>query len=735
MVTYPGELSRRRVFVRKRLVRKPRRLLTAALLACVALLNTRATCTTVHGPILFVTQTPFKADFTTITSPFGNQKGDTQAAPRGGDLWIQYPDGVLRNLTQEAGYGVQTGQEIAVREPSVRWNGKKAIFSMVVGGTTKNDYSPVFWQMYEVSGIEEGSAATITKVANQPTSSNNVSPLYGTDGRIIFTSDRPRSGDPLTYPQRDEYESAPTTTGLWSMDSTVAGGDLKIIEHTVSGAFSPFIAQDGRLLFMRWDHLQRDQQADSDTDYEAAHPGQTEYGSFDYVSETSSTHASPTRTEIFPEPRVHPVSPAHPFTINQFIPWQILEDGSSEETLNHIGRQELLGYIDSSRDGLPDFNLPQDRLRLINSSFIQPKEDPTVPGRLFAVDVPEFSTHGSGQVVRLDGAESINADDMRVTYVTHPNTASYVQVGQTPPSPHDGFFRSPTPLTTGSVLVVHTPTVNPEQSGGNPLGSNYYAFRLQYLDLKNDGSGYSAAGAFFTTGISKSLTYWDNYSYQQLSYNGPMWELDPVEVTVRTKPVTRQATIPDIETNLLNQLLASDGGIPALRQYLVDNNLALVISRNITRRADEQQPFNLGVPNGTSTSQPGAPIEQVKWVQFFQGDLVRGYSVLGGGGRRPLARVMHDAPAFPGAPAGSYPIASDGSFAALVPARRAMSWQMLGPDGQTPVVRERYWVSFAPGEIRVCTNCHGINKADVVLGQPAPTNPPAALAGTLGMVF
>lgn len=43
---------------------------------------------------------------------------------------------------------------------------------------------------------------------------NNVAPLYGTDERILFTSDRPRSGEVHLYPQLDEYEEAPTVTGL-----------------------------------------------------------------------------------------------------------------------------------------------------------------------------------------------------------------------------------------------------------------------------------------------------------------------------------------------------------------------------------------------------------------------------------------------------------------------------------------------------------------------------------------
>jgi hypothetical protein len=78
-----------------------------------------------------------------------------------------------------------------------------------------------------------------------------------------------------------------------------------------------------------------------------------------------------------------------------------------------------------------------------------------------------------------------------------------------------------------------------------------------------------------------------------------------------------------------------------------------------------------------------------------------------------------------GPQAGSVTIAADGSVAAFVPARRAMSWQMTDGAG-VPVVRERLWVTFQPGEIRVCASCHGLNNVDQA-GGSVPTNTPDAL--------
>ena len=68
-------------------------------------------------------------------------------------------------------------------------------------------------------------------------------------------------------------------------------------------------------------------------------------------------------------------------------------------------------------------------------------------------------------------------------------------------------------------------------------------------------------------------------------------------------------------------------------------------------------------------------------------------------------------------------------MAAIVPARRALSWQLTDTNN-TGVVRERYWITFQPGEIRTCTSCHGINTVDQA-NHTTPTNTPAALVDLL----
>ena len=138
-------------------------------------------------PIVFVTQVPVAADFTTIGSTFGNHLANQQAVARGGDLWIRDSNGSLRNLSLAAGVSSQ-GQlgatALAVRDPSPSWDGRKIIFSAVLGApTTRYVETTSYWQLYEISGLAAGETPQITRVANQPADCNNISPIYASAAR------------------------------------------------------------------------------------------------------------------------------------------------------------------------------------------------------------------------------------------------------------------------------------------------------------------------------------------------------------------------------------------------------------------------------------------------------------------------------------------------------------------------------------------------------------------------
>jgi hypothetical protein len=722
-----------------------RRSFAAGLLALALLLGFRGTSTNtpvagaaavpLPNSILFVTQLPIPADFTTVASVFGNHRGDLDSMGRGGDLWIRYPDGTLKNLTLAAGYGMagfQGANAIAVRDPSVHWSGTKALFSMIIGAPTQQyQVTKFYWQIYEISGLGINETPAITKVPHQPANFNNVSPIYGTNDRIIFTTDRPRNGQPQLYPQRDEYEEAPTVSGLWSLDPR--SGDLFQMDHAPSGDFTPIIDSFGRVIFTRWDHLQRDQQADTD----ALHGGACGYCTFNYSDESASaTWSLYNNPEVFPEPRPARTdllagTNLYGHTFNEFFPWMSNEDGSEAETLNHIGRHELSGYIPASLTddpNLTDFYNPALRFNKNSiNNMLQIKESPLVAGLYVGVDAPEFYTHAAGQIVNLNAAPTVNGDHMAITYITHRETSSFTS---NPTPNNSGHYRDPLPLADGTLIAAHTAETDLDTNIGTTANPrSRYDFRLKTLRLSSNG--YWVSDQPLTPGISKTISYYNPDVV--VSYSGPLWELQPVEVRARPRPNRVEPNMAAPE----QQMFAQAGVNEALfRVYLKQNNLALLVSRNITTRDDNdhQQPFNIRVA-GTTTQTIGAPgkIYDVAYIQFFQADQLRGLTDGPNNqpapGRRVLAEPMHDPavsnPPNPSGPAGSVVLGSDGSMAAFVPARRAMTWQMTNSAG-TGVVRERYWLTFQPGETRLCTSCHGLNEKDQA-GHTMPTNSPQSL--------
>jgi len=686
----------------------------------------------ITNPILFVTQVPIPADFCTINATFCNHRGAIDITGRGGDLWIRYPDGSLKNLTAAAGYG-QTGLQganaIQVRDPAVSWNGKKAVFSMVVGAPQQYQVNQYHWQLYEITGLGKNQVPVITKVPNQPAAYNNVSPTYGTDGRIIFVSDRPRNGKALLYPQLDEYEEAASNTGLWSLAPNT--GNLKLLNHAPSGDFNPFVDSFGRVIFTQWDHLQQDQQAAGDRNNTG------NYGTFNYASETSSTILN-SRAEVFPEPlKFDTISLAgtnltgHSF--NQFFPWQINEDGTELETINHVGRHELGGtYVDPvfTDDPVLTYLTSSSFKPTRLSNFFQIKQDPVNPEFYVGIDAPEFGTHASGQIIRLkNGAPTHNADTMTLDYITDPVTKSVTSDGATPAPEHSGLYRDPLVLSDGSIISAHSADTYQDRNLGTTANpQSRYAYRIR--TLKPLPGGTWAADQPLTNGIQKTISYYNPDTL--VTYSGNLWELQPVEVKARPIPARRVSTLAAPEAAIFQQEGVSE---TALRQYLKSKGLALAIMRNVTVRDDDdkQQPFNLSIPGTPTQTVTGTgKIYDIAHFQVFQADQIRGLkgccSATPLPGRRVLAQKLHSVkinPPNPNGPKGSVKIAEDGSVAMLLPTRRALSWQLTDPQGNF-VVRERNWLSFQPGEIRTCPACHGVNDKDQI-GDDSPTNQPEAL--------
>lgn len=715
----------------------------------VALTVTMASTTSY--PVMFVTSVP-ALGFANQLNTFGNHGSGIIDAIAGGDLYVRYPDGTLRNLTKEAGWGVDSGgiqggaKAISVRQPSMHWDGKKALFSMLVGGpSARYQVANRNWQIYEVTGLGKGEKVVITKVANQPAVYNNISPIYGSDDNILFISDAPLFGMTTTYPQLDEYEAVATNTGVWKLN--VGTGKVSQLEHSPSGVFDLFLDSYGRVLFTKWDHLKRDQEADIDRYQNGV------YGTIDFESETSTKTKSYARKDangkliadakgvlydVFPEarhlqdPTRDPNEPLHDY--NQFMLWQVNEDGSEEETINHVGRHEFGGSFNDKvflndpnlSEQMPSFgaNVAMRGTFRADAGMFQMREDINRPGTYLGTYSMEFARQTSGRIVEFSMPPGKNPEDVAVKDYTNATLDADPYGTAARLATMTGHYRNPLRLSDDSILVAHTAEYRVNNA------TTPYQFQLKKL-VPNPFGKDMVAGASLTGGIVKNILYWTDAA-SPVQYLGPLNEHDAVEVRGRPRPVSRKMTVADIEKRVL-----SDEGVNEveLRSWLQSKNLALIVTRNVTLRdrADVNQPFNLRVPGGVQNVPKSGTVYDISGLQIFQGDLTRGYGNGASKGRRVYARPVHNSTASTDVeswyPAGGQPgtvqIGKDGSTAAFVPAGRALSWQLTSPTGK-PVVRERIWVSFAPGEIRTCASCHGINK-QTVNGLTEPQNPPEAL--------
>ena len=86
----------------------------------------------------------------------------------------------------------------------------------------------------------------------------------------------------------------------------------------------------------------------------------------------------------------------------------INEDGTDEETLNHVGRHEFLGYFDVSVNDDPNLVYHHSQSPRVNPNTIDglhpDQGSPGGAGRYYGIDAPEFSTHASGQIISTYGA-------------------------------------------------------------------------------------------------------------------------------------------------------------------------------------------------------------------------------------------------------------------------------------------------------------------------------------------
>lgn len=707
-------------------------------------------------PIVFVTNVPVVSMLSQLNA-FGNHGTSIVDSIPGGDLYIRYQDGGIKNITESAGFGVPSSEiqegakPISVRQPTVHWSGNKVIFSMMLGGPKErfDRASERRWQIYEAVGLGQYDVVSIRKVPNQPTKYNNFSPVYGANDDIFFVSDAPLYGMKHTYPQLDEYESTPTNTGIWKID--VKTNKVSMIQHAPSGSFDLYVDSFGRIVFTKWDHLKRDQQADADRyengiyrafDFPNENP-EAKRTAFPEFDETGKLIADKNGVlyELFPEARAAQDPTKDPNesinNLNQFFVWQINEDGSEEETINHVGRHEFGGsymppvFLDDPNlsELIPNYSANTKMRETFsgNAGIFQIKEDIDRPGTYLGTYAEEFGREASGRIIEFTLPPGKNPEDVVVKDYTNSTLDFFPDRSSIKLPSMTGHYRNPIRLSDKSIVVSHTPEfrLNADDSTDPGTTRPRYIFQLKKLRPNPTGTD-MIAGAPLTGGIIKHVRWWTD-AEKPKEYLGPLNEVDPVELRPRPRPTPKLMATHPIEKSVLDEEGIDEA---ELKNWMKEKKLALIVSRNVTMRdrADVSQPYNLRVPGGVSNIPKSGKVYDISKLQFMQGELTRSYQKQDG--RRVYSRPVRNNLTHPDiekfySGKGSVELGLDGSMAAFVPAGRALSWQLVDPNGKS-VIRERVWVSFAPGEIRTCASCHGVNSL-THNKLPEPTNKPEAL--------
>ena len=121
----------------------------------------------------------------------------------------------------------------------------------------------------------------------------------------------------------------------------------------------------------------------------------------------------------------------------------------------------------------------------------------------------------------------------------------------------------------------------------------------------------------------------------------PLWELQPVEVRVRSAPPEPADPMPALEAAILQQELGT-AGTAQLREWMRQRDLALISSRDVTVRADRQQDYNLAIAwSDHRTAEPASTPKQLGWLQVVEARQLRGFDLFPG--RRILPRPIASA--------------------------------------------------------------------------------------------
>ena len=401
------------------------------------------------------------------------------------------------------------------------------------------------------------------------------------------------------------------------------------------------------MIFTRWDHLQRDQQADADVDGDGLRHVRLRR------RESANAARLNQRVEVFPEPRS---------SRTDLLAGTNLE-GTEHQPLLPVGDQRR-----RHRGGDAQSHRPSRAARLLQPQHQrrrtrhrvhrrrpqrpdEPERDPeslpaprgsdarraatSAPTRRSSRRTPRDRSSASSRSRRARGSDP--------GHVRHRTLDARCTRGDAGGGSQRPLSRSAAAVGRDAARGPHRRDARGPQRRHARATTSRYAFRIKTLAQQN--GTYVAGDAAHVRASRPRSRYWDPDVL--VSWSGTLWELNPVEVRARPRPRPACVAARGARGADLPRRRRRSGALPQ-RPRRAQPRPRRQPQRHRARRrrqAAAVQPAR-GTPAASSDDRATAngKIYDVALLQFFQADQLRG---IGGtasprAGRRVLARAMHD---------------------------------------------------------------------------------------------
>ena len=185
---------------------------------------------------------------------------DPRPYQAGGDLYYRpraLPSALETNIT-----GAITGGRGDVKNVSVSYDGTKLVFALRLPDVPEDELLPgeqqPTWNIWEYD-ITKKSLRRVISSDIRAEAGEDVAPVYLPDGRILFSSTRQQRTRAILLDENKAQFELQTEDGsgpVFSLHVMNADGtQIRQLSFNRSNDLDPFVLQDGRIVFSRWDNV------------------------------------------------------------------------------------------------------------------------------------------------------------------------------------------------------------------------------------------------------------------------------------------------------------------------------------------------------------------------------------------------------------------------------------------------------------------------------------------------